>query len=407
MTNLGVLYGFEVRKILRRKIVWISMILMAIITVVSVSAPLIGSYYVDGVKVDTHYHIFQVDSAYAKELSGRAVDSELFGEIKEAYGKIPLPKIVDRYNLTEEYQTYARPYSAVYNYIRRYTDMTLTEILEWEMDEQDMYDKRQKMLQENWRYYLLTSEEKEYWRMQEEKLENPVVFQYAEGYNNLLAGAYSVGLSVLVIIAVCLSGIFPEEHVRKTDQQILSSRYGRDVIYRAKLLAGLSFGACVSLLFTILTIVTACLLYGMDGFGAPVQMIYPEASSTLSAGEMMLLAYGKIIVAGIFVSIMVMVLSEALHSTIGTLSLVMGVIILSMFFRVPVDQYRIWSQLWSYLPSEYVAAWNIDMVNPRTVPLFGRFFMSWQIGPVVYGILGVILAFWGKRRFNGYQVSGR
>lgn len=406
MTNLGILYQFEVRKILRRKIVWISMVLMTIITVISVSSILIGSYYVDGVKVDTHYHMFQVDSAYAKELSGRAIDRELFEEIKAAYDKIP-KDAGDKYNWTEEYQTYARPYSAVYNYIRRNTDMTLAEILEWEMDEQDMYDKRQRMLQENWRYYLLTSEEKEYWRMQEEKMENPVVFQYAEGYNNLLAGAYSVGLSVLVIIAVCLSGIFPEEHVRKTDQQILSSKYGRDVIYRAKLLAGLSFGAGVSLLFTILTIITGFLLYGMDGFRAPVQMIYPEGSSTLSAGAMMLIAYGKIIVAGIFVSMIVMVLSEALHSTIGTLSIVMGVIILSMFIRIPVDQYRIWSQLWSYLPCEYVAAWNIDMVNPRTVPLFGRFFMSWQVGPVVYGILGVILAFLGKRRFNGYQVSGR
>lgn len=407
MTNLGVLYQFELRKILRRKIVWISLILMTMITAISVSSILIGSYYMDGVKVDTHYHMFQVDSAYAKELSGRVVDSELFGEMKAAYGKIPIPKIVDRYNLTEEYQTYARPYSAVYNYIRRNTDMTLTEILEWEMDEQDMHKKRQKMLQENWQYYLLTSEEKEYWRMQEEKLENPVVFQYAEGYSELLAGAYSVGLSVLVIIAVCLSGIFPEEHVRKTDQQILSSKYGRDVIYRAKFLAGLSFGACVPLLFSVLTIVTVFLLYGMEGFGAPIQMIYPEGSSTLSAGEMMLIAYGKIIVAGIFVSMIVMVLSETLHSTVGTLSIVMGVIILSMFFRVPVDQYRILSQLWSYLPSEYVAAWNIDMVNPRTVPLFGRFFMSWQVGPVVYGILGVILAFLGKKRFNGYQVSGR
>ena len=406
MTNLGVLYGFEVRKILRRRIVLISMVLMTMITVIPIIASLIGSYYVDGVKVDTHYHMFQVDSAYAKELSGRAIDRELFEKMKAAYDKIPKDAGY-KYDLTEEYQTYARPYSAVYNYIRRSVGMTLAEILEWEMDEQDLYEKRQKMLEENWQYYLLSSEEKEYWRMQEEKLEHPVVFQYTEGYIALLDGAYSVGLSVLVVIAVCLSGIFPEEHVRKTDQQILSSKYGRDVIYRAKLLAGLSFGACVSFLYSVLSIVTAFLLYGIDGFGAPIQMIYPEGSSTLSAGEMMLLAYGKIIVAGIFVSMIVMVLSEALHSTIGTLSIVMGIIILSMFFNVPVEQYRILSQLWSYLPSEYVAAWNIDMVNPRTVPLFGRFFMSWQIGPVVYGILGVILAFWGKRRFNGYQVSGR
>ena len=64
MANLGTLYRVELKKILKRKIVWVSMILMLVIILITVSASLFGSYYVDGVQADTHYHMFQVDKGY-------------------------------------------------------------------------------------------------------------------------------------------------------------------------------------------------------------------------------------------------------------------------------------------------------------------------------------------------------
>ena len=47
-----------------------------------------------------------------------------------------------------------------------------------------------------------------------------------------------------------------------------------------------------------------------------------------------------------------MVLSEMLRSSVGTLSLVTGMVILSIFVNVP-EHLRVLSQVWSYLPSEF------------------------------------------------------
>jgi len=402
VTNLGALYQFELKKILGRKIVWFSVIIALFVFVLSMGASLIGSYYVDGVMIDTNYHMFQVDKAYQQRLDGRLIDQRLLEEMQEAYRKIP--SMEERYSITEEYQTYARPYSVIFNFVRQTTGMSTAEVIQWIADEQDMYAKRQTMLEEIWKDYFLTQKEKEFWRAQEEKLERPVVFRYKEGYWQLFDCLNTVGLMNLVVITICLSGVFTEEHVRKTDQLILSSKYGRKTIYWAKFLAGVSFSFLLSLLFTVTAFISAFVLYGSEGFSAAFQLIYGSYSYSLHIGEAILISYSVMGLAGILTGIFAMMLSEMLHSSIATLSIIVGTIIFTMFFNIP-DQYRILSQLWSYLPSEYVAVWNI--FNPQTIVVFGKILVSWQIVPILYAFLGGVFAFGGKRTFMRYQVSGR
>ena len=342
MANLGTLYRVELKKILKRKIVWVSMILMLVIILITVSASLFGSYYVDGVQADTHYHMFQVDKGYQQSLDKRFIDQELLEEMEEGYGKIPIGE--ERYSITEEYQTYARPYSAIFNFVRDATGMTVAEGMRWVADEQDLYVKRARMLEESWQNELLTQGEIDFWKNKEENLEWPIRFRYKEGYWQLIDSVYTIGLMTLLVIAVCLSGVFPEEHIRKTDQLILSCKYGRKTAYLAKLLAGISFSFTSAILFSIVSFATAFLLYGADGFSAAIQLINPKYSWSLSVGEATLIAYGVVVVAAVFMGIFVMMLSELTHSGIGTLSLVTGIIILPMFVNIP-DQYRVLGQL--------------------------------------------------------------
>lgn len=97
-------------------------------------------------------------------------------------------------------------------------------------------------------------------------------------------------------------------------------------------------------------------------------------------------------------------LPEVTKNSVGSLSVVAGMILLSMFVSVP-EQYRVLAQLWSYFPSEFIATWNI--FNPRTVPLFGTFLLPWQAAVLLYLLAGTLFALIGKRRFVRYQVSGR
>ena len=109
-------------------------------------------------------------------------------------------------------------------------------------------------------------------------------------------------------------------------------------------------------------------------------------------------------IAVVFVAAFVMALSELLRSSIGTLSFVVGVVILGIFVNVPAHL-RILAQAWSYLPSNFIANWNV--FNARLVGLFGKFLMPWQAVPMLYVILGIGLAFLGRRAFMRYQVTGR
>lgn len=121
---------------------------MLLVVVLSVSGDIMGSYYVDGEKVDTHYNMMKTDQAYERALTGRAVDQELLSKMQEAYAKIPAE--ADRYSITEEYQTYARPYSAIFNFVRQASGITQEELYGWQADEEEFYASRQAELEKDW-----------------------------------------------------------------------------------------------------------------------------------------------------------------------------------------------------------------------------------------------------------------
>lgn len=402
MSNLGTLYCYELRKLWRKRMVWISAAIMLVLTGFIIGAPLLGTYVVDGVVVDNYYHMFQVDRAYQKALEGRPIDQTLLEEMKAGYDKIPAG--ADRYSITKEYQTYARPYSAVFNYVREAGGMTVSEAMAWQADEQDFYLRHKQLLEKDWQELSLTEQEKEFWRGQEEKLAQPLTFRYIEGYVCLFGALNTIGLMLMVGVTIFLSGIFTEEHTRKMDQLILSSRYGRQIIYWAKILAGISFSILYALLLIVPAFGLSFFLYGAEGFTASFQLLYPSYSYPLSVGGAILLSYGMIVFAGVITGVFVMMLSELLRSNIGTLSTVVGMILLTLFFNVP-DHYRVLSQLWSYWPSVFVTVWS--MFGRRTVPMFGTYLTAWQACPILYILCGALIAFVGRSVYVRYQVQGR
>jgi len=396
------LFFYELKKTLNRKIVGICMLCGVILLVFSVASPLIGDYIVDGERLSSNYEDFQKDVAYQKELDGRVIDEILLAEMQNAYEKVPLND--RKYSLTEEYQTYARPYSAIFNYIRQTTGLSAEGVTNLEANTRTLKEMRLELRELRWEEFYLSEVEKEYWRAAEEKIENPIVFRYAEGYSVLLSMAYTAGILSVFMIAICMAGVFPEEHVRKTDQQILSSRYGRKNVYWAKLCAGtlVSFG--LAFVFVLITFVTAFFIYGVEGFDTAFQIIYAGSSCPISVGQAVLIIYGIILCAGIFIGVLVMTLSENLHSSVGTLSIVIGLIVLPMMISVP-EEYRLAAQLWSYLPSDIVGVWSC--FSPRAVVFFGNVLQGWQVVPILYAGIGVVAAVVTERVFVKYQVSGR
>lgn len=396
------LFMYELKKLVCRRMVWVSMVVSLLLCLFTVCSPLIGSYYVNGERIGSNYEQFQIDKAYQEALDGRRIDEALIRQMQEAYAQVPMD--VEQYSLTEEYQKYARPYSAIFHYVRLAADLSGEEVIQWVANMEDLHDKRLESQEKRWESFGLTEEEKVFWREQEEKLERLVTYQYTEGYSVLVSAVYTVGLVAIFVASVCLSGVFAEEHARKTDQLILSSKCGRKEVFRAKVGAGVLLAFGIALAMVVVTIVSALCVYGTGGFDAAFQLEYSASSCPISVGEAVVIAYGMVLFATAFMGALVMMLSEVLRNGVAVLAIATGVIILPMFISMP-EEYRVLSQLWSYLPSDFVAVWS--SFSPQTVVIGTVVLQAWQFVPILYTVLGSVFIFVCKRAYKKYQVNGR
>lgn len=402
MNNLGVLYRYELKKILKRKIVYATLAICFIATAIILIGELIGSYYIGNEIADTKYHMFLTDRSYQKILNGKEINQSLLEETMEAYGMIPIT--AEKYSSTEEYQKYARPYSAIFNFVRDTTHMTFSEMLQWTPSLDDLYAQRQSMLENQWISENLSKEEKIFWQQKEADIKTPFVYQITESYYMLFKAVTTIGLFVLMAVSICLSGLFAEEHTKRTDQLILCSKHGKGMAYWAKIFAGISFAVGISLLLSTFAAVLAVGIYGMDGFDAMFQLIFAEYSYPLTACQAVLILYGCVIVTSVIFSTFVMLLSEVLHSSIATLAITFGMLILSMICSIP-SQYRVLAQIWDWLPSGFLTPWNIFDI--RLVSAFGHYLTAWQAVPIIYIFASMIIAAIGKPIYRHFQVSGR
>lgn len=406
MSNFKTLYFYEMKKLLSRKLVCVTFLIMVVFGVMCVVMPLAGNVYIDGVKVDTSAHSNKVDTEYARALNGRKLNQSLLEEVWEAYGKVPLSGN-GHYTGTEEYQKYARQYSSVFNAVRDITGMRdINEFFEWSPNEEDMYVRRQAMLEEQWDAYYLTESEKAFWREKEAQLEKPFVLNYGDGYSmiayNLINNIGSYGV---LMMAICLSGIFTDETTRKTDQLILCSKNGRTKLYWVKVAAGASFAAGSTFIAVLITVGLDFAVYGADGFDTAVQISYKGTSYPLSIGQIVLIMIAMVFVGLIFTSLFVMLVSQLLRSSMGTLSLVVGIFILTLVLRVP-SYYRVLSQLVDYLvPSLFMQLSSV--FGTRLIPMGKLVFMPYQVVPVLYAVLGICFVFIGSAVYKQQQIEGR
>lgn len=401
MRNLMTLYRYEFRKILNRKLQWITLAVILTISLFTVSSALFGQSYVDGKVLESHYEAMQKDSAYARALNGRPIDQTLLSEMQEAYRKIPLNR--DRFSLTKEYQTWARPYSAIFQFadgILGFSD--LGEMQEWEADEDALYAARLETVKNSLGH--LSERERNYWLEQDARLPKPFIFRYAEGYWTLGSCFYTFGLEIFLLIAICLSGIFSEEHTRRTDQLLLSSSLGKKELYRAKILAGVSYALFCSMLIDLLMILTGLSLYGFDGFSAPIQLASWRSSMSLCAGQLLLILSALLLAASIVTAAFVMLLSAALNSSIGALSVNAGLILMTMFLSIP-EEYRLACQLFDLLPANMTSVWGV--LSTYLTPFFGSYLKLWQLALLVYPAFAVLFVLAGHSVWNRWQVNGR
>lgn len=379
MCNFGTLYFYELKKILQKKMVRITWgIIFGFVVFMAVADILFVSYEENGQKISAYEKMIE-ERENARALSGRIIDDTLLDEMKEAN----------------------RGKNAIYDFVRHIVGNDKATM---STNEEELYRIRANDIAALWNDQKLTKEEIAYWKEKEAKLEIPFTYEYAVGCAYCLDFLYNMNFWLLMLSAVCLSGVFADEHFRKTDQVILGSRYGKRVLYFAKLMAGITFGIVSTSIFLITGIALILSIYGVDGFKGAIQLTIPLSSWQLNMGEMIFFcSVLLLLIAGLY-SVITMVLSEGLRSSVAAMALVTGVFFILFFLNIPY-QHRVLSQLLGLTPAKVMRA--NGWADLRLVKIFGKYLMTYQFAPVLYLIAAVLLVLIGKRMYERFQVGGR
>lgn len=407
---------FELKKILKKKILWITFMVCLILQLFLTSASYImSSRYVDGKFLETKAEWFKTDRRNAENLSGRKIDDILLSEIEESKKYIPVSgdeRESYEYLSSDNYNKKVRPYEG----INRLVQFMLADGIEKDasytpVTQKILYSARHKGQEKLWDSSKLSDSEKEYWQKKEEKLPDVFTYKYGGTFENIvdMSGCYYICMFVIFFIAICITGIFTDEHIRRTDQLILCTKYGRIHSYIAKIFAGCIITTCMALILWIVTFICFNIIYGIGDFSAMVQVAIASLSlypGNITIGQAAVIMTLLLFISSLMLSIITMVLSELLNSSTGT----MAIIIVTSFFLARLvmmpEDFKFLYKIWNMIPINLLKAdqgfFNIHLWN-----IFGIKFTLWQMAFVIYIIIGLIFFFIGKRKYCKYQISGR
>lgn len=422
MNNFGRLYLYELKKILHKKMVWITFgVIFCFVLLMATADCFLMSYSIysaDGKEEKVSgYEKMLEERENARILSGRKIDDALLDEMKQAnQGKEVLEeqgREIEDGALTTRAETIftsydgsfdkeeSQKYKVIYDYVRY---LAGSEEAVLHTDEKELYQIRKDEITALYEAQQLKEEEIAYWEEREAGLEIPFTYEYAEGGERCLDFLYSMNFCIMMLIAICLSGVFSDEHMRKTDQIISGTRYGKKILYFAKLAAGASFGIGSTGLLLLTGIFLILSIYGADGLRGAIQIVIPFCTWHLTLGETVLWCLALLLlIAGIY-SVVIMFLSERLKSSTAAMALFTGVFIIDFFLNIPY-RYRMLSQIQSLMPSKIMRSggWS----DLRLVKIFGEYLMSYQFAPLLYLVAAVLFILIGKRTYERFQVTGR
>ena len=216
--------------------------------------------------------------------------------------------------------------------------------------------------------------------------------------------AYTINYMLFLLLTISLSNVFSVEYFRKTDGIILCSRYGKKQLYFAKIFAGITFSVISAILIFGVALFSNILVYGANGFQAKLQIAFPLSSWNMSVGESILVLFISLIAISVLYGGTVMLLSEVLKSSVAVMAIPIGITLLTMMVDVPYP-FRLASQIYDLLPTNLLVKW--ELWDDRLICILGKYFINYQIAPIVYLLLAFFIIAIGKIIYQKYQVLAR
>ena len=405
MKEFWTLVSFEYRKILGKRSVKIALLLTLFLSVFSIWGTLMGSYYIEGELFESNAEAMKKDRAYARELSGRILDDKLLMEAAAAYQTIPDSAAV--YQSTEEYQKNARKYSSIYSLARQVYDTPNVRFGAPEMGTLDparaeqFYEIRELCMTKQIENAPISENAKEVMMQYSAEVKEPWIFSYSDGYTRFMTIIATSGVMAAFVMAICLAPLFAGEYSNHTDQLLLSARYGKGKLIKAKFFTGFSMTGIVTLLITLQSYVQSILTFGFDGGNANVQIYDALFPYPLTLKQAALLQSICVFFACMCMSALTMFFSSRMKSAFGVI--ILSVLLLCVPMFVKVSAYPLLGYLLFHLmPANMMQYDYIFSMIPYEIA--GVVIPPYVMMPVAALCLCIILIPFAYRGFKHHQV---
>lgn len=382
MKNLGTLFGYEMKKIWKRPMTWVTVLLFCTIFVCVTLRPFLaggGATFTtvdaDGREISrflTGGEQYRLRVKGARALSGRPVDEAFFRTARET---IPAGGTwFDR----ESYFYLTDP-----GYCDFYFDYS-----EWLDDTAEhYYAARQSGIDLSWQSFGLTGDEIAYWRGMEAKVEKPFVYQPVLGPRMLMnmTGSSGLGTFLPLLVGLCVCNLYAQERRTRTGALIFSSPRGRLCLYLAKALAGAVSAVLAALIVAGAGGLANLLSYGPWGLDGAIQLSpwLWGSSLPITMGQGILILLALLLAYALVCGAVTALMSVWSGSGVAALAVSVGVMLLAMTMNRTEPGWR------AYMPANLVD--ERGLMSLQTANLFGARLNLLQSGLLLYLALAVVL----------------
>ncbi|MCI8484119.1 MAG: hypothetical protein HFH41_07245 [Lachnospiraceae bacterium] len=371
MREIGILIGYEYKKILQRRSSWISLGVVLILVIFGGIAGVIGDYYMDGKRIGSNYDLVRQERKELESLTGRRLDEKLFPEVQEELNVSVLCMMIQR---------------EIGSRVK--------------IDGENFYKCREKMLASNYQREKLSAGEIEFHKKEEKKIETPYLYGNMMGFERYFSIQSVNGICLSFALAICFAPMFAGEYASRMDAFVLTTRFGKNKLIAAKFLTGLSFAVFSELLVLGISLLEIGIFYGLSGWNLPIQVSTTGFYFSLPINllEMLGITAGCSIMALCMTVFFVMFCSVKIKSSFGVIILNFIFIFLPEPLLLMVAEKR-----WLFMLVNSMPASMMEARAPMADQLFtmgNRHFYFYQLIPVVYLFLMAGLAWRTYRSFH-------
>lgn len=400
MNNFWTLVGFEYKKIFARKSVFIAIVAAIFVITFASATNIIGTNTTTG---KSYYDEMLLDKERISAFNGKALTGELIFEAAQAFAKVP----TDNYAFTQsdEYFAFAKPYESIFRVVdSAYTNKNNAFLrkdfgalsLEQANNYYEIRCAQYRLNLEN--NPLFTDKNIERVMEIDNEVVKPFTLQYHEGYRRFLNMSSVNALCIMILISFILAPLFSDEHQKKTDSLILTSKNGKRSFIKAKIFTAFSCSIALALLILAVAYLFCMLIYGFDGLHASVQNMMGLVTYHFTLLEVILLLTVTTIF-GSFLMMSITLFFSSCTKPIACLMLSLSVVILGMFSGLTMEWFV---KLKMFLP---IAMGTFgDIMTQFSWRILGTDIWSYQAVCMVAFVIVVLLLLFTCRNFKRHQV---